>query len=460
MRSSIRTLKTAIRALRRNVMRSLLTCLGIIIGVAAVIAMMEIGQGSSVALQASISKLGANILMVIPGETAMGGVSSGAGSRVTLTAEDCQAIIEDCPAVRNAVPNVQARLQLVYGHKNWQPNNIDGSTPGEIEVGNWQVAEGEPFSEHDVQNANLVCMVGQTLVRELFEGESPVGKKIRVKNANIKVVGVLAGKGASMMGWDQDDVVMMPWTTVRYRLANQMLQNVNQSAAAAGGSNPLTQVNTLSNLYPSSGTTLYPAASTIQQADTPMPVRFRNIDRITVSAKTPGEIPAAIHQITELLRQRHRLRPGQPDDFQIRDLTEFTKAFASTTRLMTTLLLCVATISLIVGGVGIMNIMLVSVTERTREIGLRMAVGARARDILRQFLIEAVVLCLLGGAAGILFGRGASLMVKTLLRWPIAVSLPAILAAVIVSATIGIVFGFYPAWKASRLDPIDALRYE
>jgi len=434
--------------------------MGIIIGVGAVIAMMEIGQGSSVALQSSISKLGANILMVIPGESASGGVSAGAGSRVTLTPEDCDAILNECPAVRNAVPNVGSRMQLVYGHKNWQPNNIDGTTPDDLDVGNWQIAQGEPFTMHDVQNANMVCVIGQTLVRELFDGDNPVGKKIRIKNANVRVVGVLQSKGASMMGWDQDDILMMPWTTLKYRLSNSMLSNVNQSAVAASSSNPLTQVNSLSNLYPSGGTSLYPAPSTMQQADQPMPIRFHNIDRITVSARSPAEIPAAIHQITDLLRQRHRIRPGQADDFQIRDMTEFTKAFSTTTRLMTTLLLCVATISLIVGGVGIMNIMLVSVTERTREIGLRMAVGARARDILRQFLIEAVVLCLLGGATGIVIGRGASTLVKMLLRWPIAVSIPAILAAVLVSATVGILFGFYPAWKASRLDPIDALRYE
>jgi ABC-type antimicrobial peptide transport system permease subunit len=460
MHSIFRTLKTAIHALRRNVMRSVLTCLGIIIGVAAVIAMIEIGQGSSVAIQSSISKLGANIVMVFPGEMQQGGVSFGTGSRITLTPEDCEAIIDECPAVRNASPSVGSRLQLVYGHKNWQPNQINGTTPADLDVSNWQMGRGEFFTDHDVQAVNNVCVVGATLVRELFEGDNPVGKQIRVKNTHLKVVGVLQAKGASMMGWDQDDIVMVPWTTVKYRLSNQMLSNVNQSAAAASSGGSLTTVNTLNNLYPSSGTSLYPAPSSIQQADTPQPVRFHNIDRISVSVKSPGEIPAAIKQITDLLRQRHHLRPGQPDDFNIRDMTEFTKAFAQTSSLMTTLLLCVAAISLMVGGVGIMNIMLVSVTERTREIGLRMAVGARARDILRQFLVEAVMLCLAGGAAGIMFGRGGSVLVRWFLRWPIAVSIPAIIVAVLVSAGIGIAFGFYPAWKASRLDPIEALRYE
>ena len=233
MLSAVRTFKTSLHALRRNVMRSILTCLGIIIGVGAVIAMMEIGQGSSTAIQASISKLGANILMVLPGEARSGGVSFGSGSRITLTPQDCEAIIDECPSVRNASPSVGARMQLVYGHKNWQPNSMSGTTPADLDVSNWQIAAGEPFTDHDVQAANLVCLIGATLVRELFEGENPVGKQIRVKNSHLKVVGVLAAKGASMMGWDQDDVLMAPWTTIRYRLSNQSLGTVNQSAAAA-----------------------------------------------------------------------------------------------------------------------------------------------------------------------------------------------------------------------------------
>jgi len=455
----LRTLQTALHALRRNVMRSVLTCLGIIIGVAAVIAMMEIGQGSSVAIQSSISKLGANIVMVFPGEATNGGVSFGSGSRMTLTPEDCEAIIDECPAVRNASPSVRARLQLVYGHKNWSPNNMNGTSPADLDVSNWQIAQGDFFTDHDVQTVNLVCVIGQTLARELFQGENPIGKLIRVKNTHLKVLGVLQAKGASMVGSDQDDVLMAPWTTVRYRLSSQSLGSVNQSAAAAG-SGSLTSVNTLSNLYPGGNAALYPAVSSMQQADTPLPIRFNTIDTISVSVRTPGEIPAAIRQITLLLRERHHLRAGQLDDFNIRDMTEFTKAFASTSQLMTTLLLCVAAISLMVGGVGIMNIMLVSVTERTREIGLRMAVGARGKDILFQFLIEAILLCLAGGAVGILFGRGGSYLVKVILHWPISVSIVAIVVSVVVCAVIGIAFGFYPAWKASRLDPIDALRYE
>src|SRR5579859_385493 len=238
-----RTLKTAVHALRRNVLRSILTCLGIIIGVAAVITMMEIGQGSSSAIQGTISKMGANMLMVQPGETRTSGISNGSGTRITLTPEDCEAIRQECPAVKDAAPNVYARLQLVYGNKNWQPNQMYGTTPGYLDIGNWHISEGECFTDQDVQSANLVCVIGQTLVTELFNGESPVGKTIRVRNSNVKVVGTLVAKGANMMGWDQDDVVMVPWTTIKYRLSGSSLGNVNQSVATASTSTAT--VNTL-----------------------------------------------------------------------------------------------------------------------------------------------------------------------------------------------------------------------
>jgi ABC-type antimicrobial peptide transport system permease subunit len=395
--------------------------------------------------------------MIFPGQATSGGVSFGNGSRVTLTSADCEAILTDCPAAKDAAPCVYTRLQIVYEGRNWQPDNMFGTTPNYMNVRDWPLTEGELFTDHDVQSASLVCLVGQTLVRELFDGESPLGKEIRVRNVNMRVIGVLAAKGANMGGSDQDDVFIAPWTTVKFRLSGSGLGVVNQSSAAVASA---TSVNTLNNLYPSSGLALFPATDSTQAADRPQPIHFPNIDRVYISVHSSDDMDPATRQISSLLRSRHRLKPGQDDDFVIRDTTEFNRALSSTSTMMSTLLLCVALISLIVGGVGIMNIMLVSVTERTREIGLRMAVGARAKDILQQFLIEAVLLCLLGGALGIVCGRGSSMLVSMVLHWPTRVSLPAIIAAVFVSASVGIIFGYYPAWKASRLDPITALRFE
>jgi ABC-type antimicrobial peptide transport system permease subunit len=452
-----RTARTALRSLSRNPMRALLTTLGIVIGVGAVIAMMEIGVGSSSAIRKTIASMGANVLLVLPGTASSGGVSFGSGSVMTLTAEDAEAILRDCPSVRNTAPVVRARTQVVYGNRNWVPAVMYGTTPAFLDVRDWMdLAEGEAFTDRDVLNANKVCLLGQTLVRELFGEESPIGKEIRVKNVAFRVVGVLSAKGANMMGMDQDDILLAPWTTIKYRVTGSSLQSLNQSSSSSSGSS----VNTLSRLYPSTGVQLYPERSETQAADQPMPVRFANIDQILLAARSAEEIPVAVEQIKSLLRERHRIRPGDPDDFNIRDMTEMTRTLASTTSLMTNLLLWVAMISLVVGGVGIMNIMLVSVTERTREIGLRMAVGARARDVLQQFLVEAVVLCLVGGGLGILAGHGGSYLVWLTLRWPVESSPEAVAAAVAVSASVGIVFGFYPAWKASRLDPIEALRYE
>jgi len=451
-----RTFRTALKALRRNPLRAILTTLGIVIGVAAVIAMMEIGAGSSAAIQKSISSMGANVLSVRPGAASSGGVTFGSGSTTTLTPEDCEAILRECPAVRAAVPLVHTRAQVVYGSRNWVPTFIYGSTPAYLDVQNWTVTEGAPFTDRDVANANKVCILGQTLVRELFQGESSIDKEIRIRNVSFRVVGVLRSKGANMMGMDQDDIIVAPWTTIKYRVTGEALADTNQSTSSSSGST----VNTLSNLYPGGQSDLYPDRSDVQAADNPMPVRFANIDHILAAARSTKEIPAAIDQMTLVLRERHRIRAGEADDFSIRDMTQMTTALSSTTTMMTNLLLSVAMISLVVGGVGIMNIMLVSVTERTREIGLRMAVGARGKDILQQFMVEAVVLCLVGGALGILLGHGGSQLVRLLLHWPVETSPVAIAAAVLVSASVGMIFGFYPAWKASRLDPIEALRYE
>ncbi|HEU0011314.1 MAG TPA: ABC transporter permease [Verrucomicrobiae bacterium] len=453
-----RVLITALRALRRNVTRAALTTLGIVIGVAAMIAMMEIGNGSSIAIQRTIASMGANNLLVQPGTAASGGVSFGAGSVMTLTPQDAAAILRECSAAAAVAPVVRARTQVVYGNRNWVPMYIYGTTPAFLDVRDWNdLTEGEPFTERDVRNSDKVCLIGQTLVRELFGPESPVGQSIRVQNVSFKVIGVLSPRGANMMGVDQDDILIAPWTTIKYRVVGSSASTVNQSSAGAQNSSG---VNSLNQLYPNTQNSLYPAPSTSEQADTPQPVRFVNVDQILVAARSSAQIPAAIQQITELLRERHHIRPGEASDFNIRDMTELTKTMSATMTLMTKLLLCVAMISLVVGGVGIMNIMLVSVTERTREIGLRMAVGAEAGDVLRQFLLEAVVLCLIGGVIGIAVGRGSSYFVTLLLHWPTAPSLPAIIAAVAVSAAVGIIFGYYPASKAAKLDPIEALRYE
>ena len=328
-----------------------------------------------------------------------------------------------------------------------------------LEVRSWNnLAAGEMFTDRDVRNASKVCVLGQTIARELFQGASPIGREVRVKNVSFKVVGVLSAKGANMMGRDQDDILLAPWTTIKNRVTGSSATTENQSISASASSS--SGVNSLSKLYPNAQLNLYPVPSASQQANTPVQVRFTNVDHILISVREPQDIPLAMRQVNELLRERHRLQPHEPDDFNIRDMAEITKALSSTTIMMTNLLLVVAMISLIVGGVGIMNIMLVSVTERTKEIGLRMAVGARGTDILRQFLTESVMLCLVGGAMGILLGRGSSYLVSKILHWPTLPSIGAIIASVAVSATVGIVFGYYPAWKASRLDPIEALRYE
>ncbi len=457
------TLRTAANALRRNKMRSALTTIGIIIGVAAVIAMVEISQGSKTALMQTMSTMGANNLMVQSGAAASGGISFGSGSQKTLTPQDAEEIATQCDEVAAVAPIVQVHGQVVCGNRNWTPMVIYGTTPAYLDVRDFGMMEaGEMFTDQDVRGSVKVCVIGATLVRELFEGESPIGKDIRVQNVGLRVVGVLGRKGANMMGMDQDDIVLAPWTTIKYRVSGNNVGGASggtTASSATTGSSISTQTKTLNDLYPGS-TTLFPQQSSAQATNNPQRVMFTNVDQILAKATSAETIPTAMNQITELLHERHHIRADERDDFNIRDMSEIIKALGSMQNMMSGLLLIVAMISLVVGGVGIMNIMLVSVTERTKEIGLRMAVGARSRQILRQFLIEAVVLCLAGGIAGIVLGRLTALTVWYVLRWPITASYPAIVAAFAVSATIGIAFGFYPAWKASRLDPIDALRYE
>lgn len=452
------TMKIAFSALGRNVMRTLLTTLGIVIGVGAVITMMEIGNGTTIAIQRTMASIGADTLVIVPGAVSISGVNQGSGSRMTLTPQDADAIVKECPAVRSVAPIVRARTQVVYGNRNWVPTYIYGTTPSFLDVREWtDLDKGEAFSEHDVLNSSKVCIIGQTIVSALFDGESPIGKEVRIRNVAFKIIGVLQKKGANVMGMDQDDILLAPWTTIKYRVVASSLSNGNQSSTNTASN---AEVTAISQIYPNIQQNLYYVPTASEQADAPQPIRFTNVDQILTAAQSSSQIPFAIEQITTLLRERHHLRAADMNDFNVRDMTEIAKAMSATTELITKLLLCVAMISLVVGGVGIMNIMLVSVTERTREIGLRMAVGAEPGDILRQFLTEAIVLCLLGGTLGIVLGRGSSYLVSAVLHWPTAVSVGAIVAAVIVSASVGVIFGFYPAWKASRLDPIDALRYE
>jgi len=452
-----RTLHRPLVSLRRNILRSALTALGIIIGIGAVIAMMEVGEGSRKSVEQSIASMGADTILVLPGAASSGGVTFGTGSVATLTPDDAREIARQIEEASAVAPVVRARTQVIYGNRNWVPVYIYGTTPDFLRARDWEpLEEGVPFTEQDVRNGSAVCLVGQTIVRELFQGRSPLGEELRIQNVAFKVVGVLRRKGANMMGLDQDDIVMAPWPTIKYRVSGATLTTSAQGTGAATTSG---SVPTLSDRYPGSSA-LYPAPSALQSADTPQPVRFTTVDQILVKARSPQDIPAAVARTTALLRDRHRIRPGQDDDFSVRDMTEMMRALATSSQLIETLLLVVALIALMVGGVGIMNIMLVSVTERTREIGLRMAVGAPPRMILRQFLTEAVILCVLGGAGGVILGRTASVLVRAVLHWPTQVSLAAIAAAVTVAVTVGLVFGYYPARKASRLDPIVALRYE
>ena len=401
-------IRVAFRALQRNKMRAALTMLGIIIGVSAVVAMVSIGQGAQAAVQSQIDSIGTNLLFVSAGAQNVGGVRSGTGDTGTntLTVEDLDAIKREVPSVAMVTPSVNSRGQLVAGNANWN-TQIQGVSEQFADIRKWTIGSGQFFSESDVRTAARVLVIGQTIADNLFSGADPVGQEIRVQNLPFRVVGVMARKGQDQQGRDQDDVAFTPYTTVQKKILGS----------------PRVQI-------------------------------------AFVSAVSADATYTAQDQITELLRQRHKLGPNEPNDFTVRNMSDIAEAANETNSTMTLLLACIAGVSLLVGGIGIMNIMLVSVTERTREIGIRMAIGARSSAVRSQFLIESVVLSVTGGLFGILLGVAVSLAIPRMLGWPTLISTMAIVGSVIFSIAVGVFFGYYPARKAAALDPIEALRYE
>ncbi len=400
-------LKAAIRSLAKNKMRTFLTMLGIIIGVGSVIAMLAIGQGSRESIQAQIANLGTNLLTIYPSASMTGGVRMEAGSSVKLTLDDYKAVASRCPAVLFSTPTVRTSGQLIAGSQNWR-TSVWGVFPDYFFIRNLNIDAGNMFSTADDKSVLKVCVIGQTVIKYLFgEGADPVGKQIRINKIPFVVIGTIATKGQNAFGQDQDDIVIAPFTTVQERM-----------------------------------------------------LTITYINSIMVSATTEKMIPEATDQITQVLKERHRLGPSEDPDFTIRSQADISSAATATSGILTILLASIASISLLVGGIGIMNIMLVSVTERTREIGIRMGVGARGRDVLLQFLIEAMMISLIGGIIGVGVGVFASEIIAGVMKWPITISLQSIVLSFLFSTAIGIFFGWYPARKAAGLNPIDALRYE
>jgi len=403
------TIRISLRALWVNKMRSSLTMLGIIIGVGAVIAMLAVGTGASRKIAQQVASVGSNLIIVVPGSTTQGGLRMGGGSQSTLNIGDAQAIETECPAVQTVAPILNGSGQIVYGNQNWA-TAITGTTPSILTVRDCALVEGRNFSDQDVRNATKVCILGQTVVENLFGGEDPVGKIIRIKDVPFSVIGILEEKGQSLGGQDQDDVIYIPITTAQKKIIGTAFPGMVRS--------------------------------------------------IMVKARSTADLSDAETQVNDLLMQRHRIGPTREIDFTVRNLTQMLQMAEQFTNVMTLLLGAIASVSLVVGGIGIMNIMLVSVTERTREIGIRMAVGAKARDIRYQFIIEAMTLSLIGGIVGIIVGAIVAAIISKFAEWPTVVSPLAVLLAFGFSGFIGIFFGFYPAYKASLLNPIDALRYE
>ncbi len=404
---SLATLRIAVRALGRNKLRSMLTALGIIIGVGAVISMIGIGNGAKAQVEAQVASLGQNVIQVYAGSSSRSSVRLGLGTAISLTLEDAEAIEREIPGVLAVSPEVRVKTQAVTGNHNWS-TDVYGESPEYFSIRQWPLDDGAIFTDLDVRSANKVAVIGSAPAEELFGDEDPLGEIVRIGNAPFKVIGVLKTKGMSASGSDQDDNIMVPYTTAMRRLIGKQT----------------------------------------------------GLRRINVQAIEAGALDQVKDQITDLLRQRHRLESGKDDDFTVRTQDELAEAATATARTMTLLLAAIASVSLVVGGIGIMNIMLVSVIERTREIGLRMAVGARSRDILRQFLVEAFTLSSLGGVIGIGMGFATSQILAAVASWPTLISADAVLISFLFSAAVGIFFGFYPARKASQLDPIAALRYE
>ena len=403
------TARIALRALRVNKMRSALTMLGIIIGVGAVIAMLAVGTGASRQIAAQIASMGSNLLIVMPGSSTSGGVRMGSGSQPTLTMDDAEAILKDCPAVAEVAPVLNGTAQIVYGNLNWA-TGVSGTSPGMLVVRDWPLAEGRTFTEEDVRSATKVALLGKTVVESLFGGMDPIDEIIRIKKIPFRVIGVLETKGQSAQGQDQDDTIMVPVTTAQKKLFG----------------------------------TAFPGM----------------VRTIMVKARSLQDLGSAENQVRALLRQRHHISFRQDEDFSIRNLTQMMQVTEQNSQTMKWLLGAIASVSLIVGGIGIMNIMLVSVTERTREIGIRMAVGAKTWDIRLQFIMEALILSLMGGIIGIIAGISGSEILSIVAGWPTVVSAVSGAVAFLFSGFVGIFFGYYPAHKASLLNPIDALRYE
>jgi len=410
MKKLVHSLTIAFDALRINKLRSALTMLGIIIGVAAVIAMVAVGSGAEERIREQIASIGSNVIVVLSGSLTSSGIRMGTGNAQTLTEDDARAIVRECDAVALATPAVRGGIQAVYGNSNWG-TQVLGTTPDYLAIRDIEIEEGQPFTTADVEATAAVALLGKTVVDNLFYGEDPVGRMIRIKTVSFTVVGTLVPKGQSPSGQDQDDVILMPISTAKKRVIG-----VSQANYAAVGS-------------------------------------------IMVQGKE-GRTDEAQDQMSSLLRQRHHLQPNEDNDFTIRNMEEVFRAQENSARIMSILLAAIASVSLIVGGIGIMNIMLVSVTERTKEIGLRQAVGAKTTDILGQFLAEAVTLSLAGGAAGVVTGVVASMLISYFANWSTMVSIAAIIIAFLFSGLVGVFFGYYPARKAAYMDPIEALRYE